>query len=382
MAAIPTKLIIDVGTPPLWKPLDEPKQLQEDSGEYFRDQNGARYPQHPMEPAVRALLAQNREFPTQDIDVFACGSTFGNLLRFVRDEDRPFRFVAEKIGNTVFFVRRENSPDEKLQDVRGYGHSFPESYTEWEEEVKGSASHQRLITYSFAGFRFLIRSESDGYLEDKAGCTSGSMDDVHLPADLDSLRMQKGGKTISQEAVFDLKTRAAWRKDQDFLAEQLGRLWVNQTSNFVLAFHDRGLFEDIRVQDVRPDIERWECEHAHALGKLGVLVKRLIALVSHSSGGRCEIRCRERGMLEFRDVGGIVARALPDKLRTLWAAEEDLSSEASEDDVKPGGAQLDSYDAGSSDDDHGGPSWSDDESEKDYTACSAEDCGYCGHCRY
>ena len=49
----------------------------------------------------------------------------GNLLRFVRSIDKPFRFSVEVVDSTVFFVRKENQPDELIDGVRGYGHTFP-----------------------------------------------------------------------------------------------------------------------------------------------------------------------------------------------------------------------------------------------------------------
>jgi hypothetical protein len=43
---------------------------------------------------------------------------------------KPFRFDVDLIGDTVFFVRRENSPTGVIKDVRGYGHTFPENITQ------------------------------------------------------------------------------------------------------------------------------------------------------------------------------------------------------------------------------------------------------------
>jgi hypothetical protein len=37
-----------------------------------------------MEPMVQAILASKPDFSLQSADIVACGSTLGNLLRFVR----------------------------------------------------------------------------------------------------------------------------------------------------------------------------------------------------------------------------------------------------------------------------------------------------------
>lgn len=143
-------LTLAKGKPPAWTPPVSPIKLREDNGSYFRDPNAARYPNHPIEPAVRAIFACQPDFRGYEIDLFACSRTLGDLLRFVRGVDKSFRILVEAVGNTVFFVRRENSPTELIPDVRGYGHSFPEAYTTWGSNVKKSESHQRIVGYQFA----------------------------------------------------------------------------------------------------------------------------------------------------------------------------------------------------------------------------------------
>lgn len=95
--------------------------------------------------------------------MFGCGSTIGNLLRFARGIDKSFKFDVDVIGNTVCFVRKETSPTAIMENVRGYGHAFPEEHTSWDEDVKGSESHQRIIRYELGDVKILVRFESDGY---------------------------------------------------------------------------------------------------------------------------------------------------------------------------------------------------------------------------
>jgi len=364
--------------PPVWKPLSKPIRLEEDAGEYFRDPNAARFSEYPLEPAVRALLAQNLNLSTEEIDIFACGSTLGNLLRFVRDIDKPFRFTVEVVGRTVFFVRRENSPDEKIIGVRGYGHSFPDRYTRWETAVKGSASHQRLVSYTFAGLKCIVRFEGDGYLDDKLQQPLDERKPQPLPA-LESLTVKIGGRKIPQHAIFDLKTRSAKRKEDDILSGELPRLWIAQIPHLVLAFHERGVFNDIRVQNVQKEVRDWERENADFLRRLGAVIHEIVELVRASPDGKCEVRCRERGILEVRHQLRDAARPLCDSLRRIWACEETISD--SEESDASGGAYASSQSGQHSDDGVDLATFSDEESEKDYTACS-EDCGYCGRCVY
>ncbi|KAL2173463.1 uncharacterized protein P884DRAFT_318039 [Thermothelomyces heterothallicus CBS 202.75] len=180
--------ILIPGRPPLWTPQVTPTQLKEDSGRYYRDKNAARYPRHPIEPAVVAGLDADPALPL-DLDIFACKSTLGSLLSFVRGEDKEFRMLAYKVRHTLFLVRRENSPTELIPDVRGYGHTFPEANTTWEADVKGSASHQRLIRYVFGGLRLAVRFEADGYIKRSSGRGGRGGEEDDFDPDLRSNRL-------------------------------------------------------------------------------------------------------------------------------------------------------------------------------------------------
>ncbi len=212
--------------------------LDEDGKEYFKDPNAARDPYIPIEVAIWAVFASQPDFKVAAIDIVGFGSTIKNLLRFANSVERTFRFCIELIGNTVFLVRKENSPTELIEGVRGYGHTFPEAYTRWEPSVKQSVSHQRVVKYDFAGLKCLVRYESDGYLGDSLGSEDQGRSISHCPAepsesgDIPSLltaaesitvsektpgndtdlAVQSAGHEVPQSAVFDLKTRSAHRE--------------------------------------------------------------------------------------------------------------------------------------------------------------------------
>jgi hypothetical protein len=138
--------------------------LQEDNGTYYRDPNAAQYPDYPLAPAVKATLDAIGSKPV-NTDIFACGSTLGHLLRFTRGADKAFRLSVQAIGKTVFLIRKENDPKELIEGVRGFGHSFPDAYTSWPSEVKGSETHQRIVQYQLGGLQCLVRFECDGFLD-------------------------------------------------------------------------------------------------------------------------------------------------------------------------------------------------------------------------
>ncbi|KAJ5374739.1 hypothetical protein N7517_006745 [Penicillium concentricum] len=315
------------GEPPKWTPLSEsnPPTLPQDKGGYYRDRNAAQYPTYPLEPMVQAILTDKPEFPVTSVDIIACNSTMGNLLRFVLGHDKPFRMLVEVLGNTVFFIRRENSPTEMIPDIYGYGHTFPEAYTTWGASVGGSESHQRVMQYEFAGMQCLIRFEADGFLPDLVPDNEETKQDPVSPGDdnleeaLSSmekvriichppvttetapkqLEIARRGRRIPQCAIFDLKTRSLNKKRHNTLEEELPRLWVSQTPNFVLAHHTSGRFRHIQVQDVRDDVKQWEEIQQPALGKFASLLQMIVAFARSAEDGKLEIE-REEG--DYCDV--------------------------------------------------------------------------------
>ncbi|KAB8277635.1 hypothetical protein BDV30DRAFT_234506 [Aspergillus minisclerotigenes] len=292
-----------------------PEQLLEDRGEYFRDPNAARYPSYPLQPAVEAILRMKDTFDSNSVDIVACGSTMGNLLRFVRNIDKDFRIIIEAVGSTIFFVRRENSPTETIPGVRGYGHTFPGASTTWEEGVKGSESHQRIVQYNFAGLRCVVRFEADGYFPTSPISQTGyALNEVQNEADLLSALFE--GSTVTSHAPEDKE-----RLDDDILGEDLPRMWVLQIRNFILAFHEYGLFNDVRVQNVCEEVKIWEREQETSLRQFAALLKVLIAFAQGRADGRFEIvHDEESKILQFRELDKNVNRALPESLKERWSS--------------------------------------------------------------
>ncbi|KXJ91020.1 hypothetical protein Micbo1qcDRAFT_205046 [Microdochium bolleyi] len=382
--AEPTVLI--PGMPAQWMPLKHPRTLRQDDGKYFRDRNGARYPKHPLEPAVVTALSMSPELNVDHgIELVACASTVGNLLRFVRGEDKAFRMLVEEAHGSVFLTRRENSPTELIPDVYGYGHTFPEAYTTWAKEVKGSASHHRILKYKFGGLNCLVRYETDGFVApDKASTTKetasvaalSAAPPVDLPEELHKfrisscvagtnkdLRIQAAGHPVAEDRIFELKTRSAKKAEDDILGSELPRLWVTQISRLIVAFHKRGLFDDIRELDTRARVADWERDNTEALATLAALLHFVREQVRGSPNGKLELCCSEPGKLEVRKQLPGAGNALSSAVRSAWGARVVARKK------EPASPELTSkmHWAGS-----------DDETD-DFTACS-DACGYCGRC--
>jgi hypothetical protein len=256
--------------------------------------------------------------------------------------------------------------------VYGYGHAFPESYTSWDPDVKGSASHQRLIRYSFGDLDLVVRFEGDGYFAETPFASKASQDasvDDLIPGLQEGgkiseqlspgtkLTVQRAGEIVSQELVFDIKTRSIKKKSHENTVDgELPRMWIAQISKFVLGYHDSGVFDDIEIKDVREDLEKWERDHNKALLKLAALIHNIIAAVRGRPDAKLELCLSGSGRLEFREQGPGAGDVLSAETKAAW----------SKVDVEPVDA------------DQGAVAWAADD---DFTACT-EACGYCGQCSY
>ncbi|KAM0185958.1 hypothetical protein ACHAPI_011959 [Fusarium lateritium] len=369
------------GQPPKWTPLKGPNKLPGDSGDYYRDVNAASYPKHPIEPAIVSVMRMNPE--PIPVDIVACGSTIGNLLRFARgaDLDRSFRILVEKVGDTVHLIRRENSPQEKIEGVRGFGHTFPEAYTTWDSGVKRSKSHQRILAYQFGGLDLMVRFEGDGYIRSSSPQNSRKTEKgdaltqiqnlgiTESPSDgTGNLQVVDGGESIPQSSAFDLKTRSVMARGKDHLGEQLPRLWIAQITQFLLAYHERGLFrnENIEIKNIKADVDEWQELNQPSLKRLATLLRLIIDKVHASKDGKLEIVWSNGGSLEIRKQLPDAGNALSEPVKKQWEAWLDSTKE--EVDSEDSG-RWEKYMAALSDE------------ESDYTACDAE-CGYCGKCIY
>ncbi|KAH6625604.1 hypothetical protein C7974DRAFT_472936 [Boeremia exigua] len=393
------RTILVPGQPPKWTPPKVAQRLPEDSGSYYRDPNAARYPEYPIAPAVQAVMDATDDAPI-DADVFACGSTLGNLLRFTRGMDRAFRFNVETIGDTVFLVRKENDPKELIEGVRGFGHTFPEAYTTWPKEVKGSETHQRIIQYDLGGLQCLVRFECDGFLDDSPAPnklapstakppTAPPSEDI-LSQALSSttvttpqttskqpLTILHTGTPIPQSSIFDLKTRSGRYNKTINMDDITPQLWLKQVPNFIVAYHDgAGLFQPPQITDTRPLISAFETANAEPIRRLIALLTKIIDVARADDTRGLEVYCPGANALEIRRQFGDGVRALPAALHAQWVARCD-----------GGGLALDGGDSGHGASPRGmGGKWSassdGEDDELDFTACSAEDCGYCGRCTY
>ena len=393
------KLSYRKGSPAIWSPPAHIRKLQPDKGVVFIDQNAARYSSFPLEPMFRAIYEVHPELDLDDIDVVICRNTMAKLFDFVTINSKNFEIDVEIIGDKAVFTRKEKKTTEFIEEFRGFGHTFPEEYTRWSSAVKGSSSHHRIAEYGFAGLKYLLRFQSDAYLtEDPSGAVKassqrqGCMTNLANTATLLSsgssftigekqpvaghgLVLRNAGTEIDQRDTIEIKTRAA-HKVLD-MESVLPRLWMSQTPNLVVAYHKGGRFDDVKILDVHNDLEKWEKRNSMNLRKLDAVIRRIIDTVQNTITMKCRVKRTNTGELEIWELDLSHQGALPDDL-CHKLREEDLQ------DDNDRSKQTEQGDFDRDYDDFEDREYCDeeDESEKDFTACSSEDCGYCGHCGY
>ncbi len=91
----------------------------------------------------------------------------------------------------------------------------------------------------------------------------------------------------------------------------LPRLWVNQTSKFLIAYHKFGVFENPEVADVRGEVLAWEKNNSKLLARYHAVVKRIVDVVRDSEDKQCEVSWDGEGPLLITKQIGTGRRALP-----------------------------------------------------------------------
>ncbi|KAL5335500.1 hypothetical protein BJX70DRAFT_401493 [Aspergillus crustosus] len=293
--------IVIPGIPPLWSPPKAARQLQKDSGIIYIAQNAARHPESPLEPLFRALYVSDPSFEIQQVDLVTDRNNIRKLLSFVnpnlsRDRLEPFTIDVEVIRNTAIFCRAETKTMQYVgpKDFIGFGHEFEKKYTT--NQLDGSTGHHRIISYQFGDMKLLVRNETDGYIDllPKESVIAQEAEPENLSNMLGSLSLglsdspisklvvKEDGQAVPIESTLEIKTRVSHRPIN--VEEVLPQLWISQTPNLVRAYHKNGLFQLPQVENLTPEIRKWEEDHQSDLKALAVVMKKIIEVVRESGG--------------------------------------------------------------------------------------------------
>ncbi|KAK4033373.1 hypothetical protein C8A01DRAFT_19667, partial [Parachaetomium inaequale] len=336
------------GSPPLWSPPSGPVKLTPDSGLVYIDQNAARNPRFPLEPLFRALFTEHPDFNIGDIDLVTDRNNIRKLLRFAQGSSgQRFQIQVEIAGDTTaLFTRVEKNTKTFIRhgDFQGYGHNFENAYT---KKQSGSTGHHRMVGYDFGGLKCIVRHETDGYVGDKTPNTREEPTDnlsnalrglslsnskaksdsttKHPAPPAGAVAVKTGGTTVDVSSTLEIKTRPATRKLK--MCEVYPQLWISQTPNLVVGYHQESLFDNVQLRDTAEDLRRWETAKQETLRRLAGLLAKIIAVVKQSSDRTALVEYN--GSSSLRILGGKGKRALPDDLYARWEGKGEVDVEQS-----------------------------------------------------
>jgi hypothetical protein len=354
----PTPTIVVPGSPPLWSAPEAPQQLKQDSGLIYIAQNAARHPESPVEPLFRALSIADPSFDIRTVDIVTDRNNIRKLHSFINRSLTKYGLEAftikiEVTKNTAIFCRQETATHEYIQphEFKGYGHEFEKVYTT--NQISGGTGHHRIISYRFSDLHFVVRHETDGYVDDgiKEAASRGkdpkkdelsamveslSLHSASVPQKATAcptkLKVKEGGQVVPLESTLEIKTRVFHK--QLLVQEISPQLWISQTPKLVRAYHRRGIFQRPEVEDIATEIKSWEKANQGDLRKLAALIKRILSVVKGCGGKAIVIYDDRRDkLLIYKDDG---RKMLPEDLYAIWDDNGKFKVETRDDDcTKP-----------------------------------------------
>lgn len=178
----PKPTIAVPGSPALWSPPKTPQKVAKDSGLIYSAQNAVRHPDSPLEPLFRALNITNPSFDFQSVDLVTDRNNIRKLLSFInpslsKNGLEPFTIKVEVIEDIAIFCRSEAEVSRFVgpHDFVGYGHEFEKAYTS--DQISGSTGNHRIISHQFSDLKFVVRYETDGYIDDASSSTKAKKTD-------------------------------------------------------------------------------------------------------------------------------------------------------------------------------------------------------------
>jgi hypothetical protein len=214
-----------------------------------------------------------------------------------------FTIKIEVTKNTAIFCREETATHEfiKPYEFRGYGHEFEKAYTT--SQISASTGHHRIISYRFSDLNFIVRYETDGYVDNGTSIPASNSNEPEndslssmlgflslsppngLPSTtpaVSKLTVKEEGQMVPLESILEVKTRVFHNplKIQDIVPQ----LWVSQTPKLVRAYHHKGTFQLPEVEDVAAEITKWEEANQRDLRKLAALIKKILKVVKGCDG--------------------------------------------------------------------------------------------------
>jgi hypothetical protein len=335
---VPTILV--PGRPPKWSPPSLPTTLQNDKGQVFINQNGARS-SNPMAPIFSALQVMYPDQSLRDVcdmrsvDLITDRSNLRKLCYFASGQVRQgFRIDVEIVEQTMVFTRREerNTFVCKGDKLAGYGHEFEKNFLEYEKSVEGSTGHHQVAAYDIGGMKWMVRFEVDGYLGSEEQGNDLNLAIQNLKIDTEPTVIQKVlGITVIQkssavppESILEVKTgKESSMKKQQWMQQA----YFSQTKNLIgarVGLNGVLTEENIHKVDLTHDLQSWERDEKNqrVLRSVVGIIGRIRTLVDGMKGKKAALWChrQSKDVIHVHEYTGPGMKLREEVVAKLWGS--------------------------------------------------------------
>jgi hypothetical protein len=340
--------------PAKWLGRTDTPQLTPDCGTRVLDYNAFQWLESPWEPGIRAVLHLQRNFDFTELDIITDRRQLACILELAYrkgeqvekthegdERTADFRFGAQVLGETVIFVRTDDSTTiETIDQFRGFADEFKKKYFEYPDSLNDAKSYHRMVSSRLGNLRIMLRHGAEGYVPNDTNTLRDALANMQPAAvaqkDSDNITVMSGGALIPSSAIVELNTCSKTRDSSSRLAAKARECWLSQDAHFVTAkytvtqqskkaarngyFTDlRGVFdpEDIKFHNVSGDTSDWAGENGEVIQEfhdlLLDLVERIRSAVAAGQGDKFLVEYGGEGM-DIRISPSDTVRGMSDEL--------------------------------------------------------------------
>ncbi|KAG6368198.1 hypothetical protein INS49_002399 [Diaporthe citri] len=308
------------GGAPIFKAISLPMTIKPDSCRHFIEQKAMKLPDYPFEVVFQAAELMNPTVRFDEIDVLTNRNSLLKFFDFCEGRvQKSFRVNLHLVNDTLIIERCVRSTAEYFpgSGASGFGHNFEKVATRLPRGLENSSGHHRVLRYDFGRLKCAVCFEVDSTYGDPETvresetyipkAKSYGEESKSLATAFSSIAVDKAGSestggsadTIPRGAGTDQASVAELKSRQDNRSNPkpgwFPQLWLGRTRYLITGHHENGTFDDVRVQDLREELEAWEKNELNqeTLQKMAVLLSRLRDTVRATEAKSCVALCEK-----------------------------------------------------------------------------------------
>lgn len=272
------------------------------------------------------------EFDPTSLDLVTDRFNLRNLLKIVCGNSvRDFRVDIELVGETLLFTCCTGNRSTRYYNysTNCYGHSFEKALGRYPASLSKAGGHYRIIQYSLAGLRILLRFEADGYLasEDDVPAIPSVVTDSLANSVIQgnkekgrsSVQVIPAGHQLPHNTLIEMKTSTIKENKWYPLNKCVDQLWFGQIRHLKVGYHSGGIFERIDGREFLEgceEFERFGRAKAQGFKKMVVLIQNIRKGMEENGLVHAFLRNEADGLKLYKKEGG--THNLPQDLLAKW----------------------------------------------------------------